>query len=190
MTTYHRIQDVPPLRYQVIKADPPWLYKNWTKAGEKKAPQAHYDCMSLDEIKALPVSQIAAPVAVLWLWVTNPMLRQGLDVLDAWGFRFVTAGHWVKLTKHGKLGFGTGYCLRSAGEPFLIGAIGRPKYAKNVRSVIMGKAREHSRKPEEAFEAAEMLVPDAEHRIELFGREARPGWDVMGDEVGKFVGAA
>jgi N6-adenosine-specific RNA methylase IME4 len=94
----------------------------------------------------------------------------------------------VKRTKNGHLAFGTGYCLRSAGEPFLIGTIGKPKFARNVRSIVDAKAREHSRKPEEAYEAARALVGDVP-RLELFSREEREGFDVFGDEVGKFEGA-
>lgn len=189
MTAYRRIEDVPPLRYGLIMADPPWLFRNWSKAGERKNPLAHYACMGIDEIAALPVSRLAAKDCLLWLWATNPMLPRAIDVLEAWGFTFKTAGHWVKRTRHGKLAFGTGYVLRSAGEPFLIGTIGKPRTTRGVRSVIDGAMREHSRKPEEAYRSAEALLPEAT-RLDLFGRQERPGWDVMGDEVGKFDGAA
>lgn len=186
MTVFNHYDDVPRLRYGLIMADPPWKYSNWSVKGEKKNPSANYDCMPTEMISDLRVADLAAPDCAIWLWATNPMLPQALAVLGAWGFRYVTAGHWVKRTKHGKLQFGTGYCLRSAGEPFIIGAIGKPKYGKTVRSVIEAKVRQHSRKPDEAFAAAESLVPQAINRLELFGREERPGWDVMGDEVGKF----
>lgn len=75
--------------------------------------------------------------------------------------------------------------LRCAGEPFLIGTIGNPKTAKNVRSVIEGPVREHSRKPDEAFAAAEHLCGDV-FRLELFSRQERPGWDSFGNEVDRF----
>ncbi|MEP1093174.1 MAG: MT-A70 family methyltransferase [Rhizobiaceae bacterium] len=170
-------------------ADPPWSYENYSKAGEAKNAKAHYDCMSLEEIKRMPVSQIATPDSLLFLWVTNPMLDQGMEVLKAWDFNFCTAGHWSKRNPEtGKLAFGTGYVLRSAGEPFLIGTIGKPKTAKNIRSVIEGPRREHSRKPEEAYVAAENLIPDAK-RIELFSRTPRAGWDTWGDEAEKFQAA-
>ena len=107
-----------PLSYGLIMADPPGLFKNRSPKGEGKNALAHYDCMELEEIKALPVGHLAAPDSLLWLWTTNPLLPQGLEILAAWGFRFKTAGHWVKRTKHGKLAFGTGYVLRCAGEPF------------------------------------------------------------------------
>ena len=75
-----------PLSYDLIMADPPWRYKNWSAKGEHKNASAHYDCMDLDAIKALPVHQLAAPNCLLWLWATNPMLDQAVDVLKAWGF--------------------------------------------------------------------------------------------------------
>ncbi|MEO0870444.1 MAG: MT-A70 family methyltransferase [Pseudomonadota bacterium] len=122
---------------------------------------------------------------MLWLWATNPMLPDAFEVLSAWGFKFKTAGTWVKTTKTGKLAFGTGYVLRSANEPFLIGTIGKPTTARNVRSAIMAPVREHSRKPNRAFTEAERLMPTA-RRLELFSRETRPGWDTWGHEAGKF----
>lgn len=132
---------------------------------------------------------LASENSVLWLWATNPMLREAIEVMAAWGFTFKTAGTWVKTTKHGKLSFGTGYILRSVNEPFLIGTRGEPKTSKSVRSAIMGLAREHSRKPEEAYAEAEKLMPAA-RRLELFSRTNRPGWTVWGDEAGKFGDAA
>ncbi len=175
--------------YDFIMADPPWSFSNWSVAGEEKNAKAQYGCMSLDAIKALPVSQLAAPDCLLWMWATNPMLPQAIETLGAWGFTFKTAGHWAKRTAGGKLAFGTGYILRCAGEPFLIGAIGKPKTARNVRSVIEGHIREHSRKPDEAYREAERLMPDA-RRVDLFSRQTRPGWTAWGNEVSKFDGEA
>tara|TARA_R110002126_G_scaffold290704_4_gene448325 strand:+ start:22165 stop:22746 length:582 start_codon:yes stop_codon:yes gene_type:complete len=184
---YTSIDQMPLLRYNLIMADNPWRFNLRSAKGEGKSAQAQYDCQSLDWIKALNVIDLAAPDCLLWLWATNPMLDQAFEVMNAWGFKFKTAGHWSKKTKHGKQAFGGGYILRCAGEPFLIGTIGNPKTTKSVRSVIEGPVRDHSRKPEEAFEAAERLMPDA-WRCELFSRQRRKGWDVMGNEIGKFDG--
>lgn len=175
--------------FGLIMADPPWSFNNFAASGEAKNAKAQYSCMDLAAIKALPVSALAADDALLWLWATNPMLREGIEVLDAWGFTFKTAGHWVKRTKHGKLAFGTGYILRCAGEPFLIGTRGTPKTTRSVRSVIEGPLREHSRKPDEAFVEAQRLMPDA-RRLELFSRQQRPGWDSWGNEITKFEATA
>ncbi len=175
-----------PLSYDLIMADPPWAFEAWSDKGKHKAASAHYETMDLDAIKAMPVSHLGRGDCLLWLWATHPMLREALDVMDAWGFRFVTSGVWVKRTKTGKLAFGTGYRLRCASEPFLIGTLGNPKTAKNVRTVIEGPAREHSRKPEEAYREAETMGEGALRRLDLFSRQSRPGWDAWGFESGKF----
>jgi len=186
MTIYTEISHVPLFRYGLIMADVPWSFKTYSSKGHEKAAQAQYECQSLDWVEGLPVGHLAANDCVLWLWATNPMLPQALGVMSAWGFQFKTAGHWSKKTRHGKQAFGTGYILRCAGEPFLIGTIGQPKVARNVRSVIEGPIREHSRKPDEAFEAAERLCGDVP-KIELFSRQERSGWDVMGNQVERFA---
>lgn len=178
--------DLEPHAYGFIMADPPWRFMTRSPRGMgHKSPEHHYRTMTLDAIKALPVADLAARDCLLWLWSTSPMLVQCLDVLDAWGFRYCTMGFWSKRTVNGKLNFGTGYVLRSAGEPFLIGTIGEPKTTKSTRNVIDAKAREHSRKPDEAFRAAELLMPEV-RRAELFSRQQRPGWDVWGNETDKF----
>ena len=180
--------NIPMFHYGLIMADPPWAFELRSEKGEQKAAQAQYDCMDLDAIKALPVGHHANKDCVLWLWATNPMLPQAFEVMDAWGFQFKTAGHWSKKTATGKQAFGTGYILRCAGEPFLIGTVGNPVTARNVRSVIEGPVRDHSRKPDEAFSAAESLTNGP--YLELFSRQPRDGWDVWGNEIGKFEAAA
>lgn len=175
--------------FDLIMADPPWSYEMRSEKGYGRAPEAHYATMGLDEIRALPVEALAAPNCLLWLWAVNPQWPQALEVVAAWGFTFKTAGHWAKMTKHGKQAFGTGYLLRTAGEPFLIGTRGAPKVEPVVRSVILGEVREHSRKPDEAFVQAERLMPRA-RRIELFSRQQRLGWSNWGHEATKFDGDA
>ena len=172
--------------YDLIMADPPWQFKTRSAKGvTAKGAGGQYDLMTLDDIKAMEVANIAAKDCLLWLWATNPMLPQAFEVMESWGFTFKTAGHWVKRTKHRKLAFGTGYILRCAGEPFLIGTRGKPKTSRSVRSVIEGPIREHSRKPDEAFDAAEKLLPDA-RRLELFSRQQRDRWDVWGNQSNLF----
>jgi len=146
--------------FQLIMADPPWRYELFNEeSGKAKAPQGQYDCMDLAAIKAMPVEMLAAENAVLWLWCTHPMLPEALELIPAWGFEFKTSGVWSKRNPEtGNLAFGTGYLLRCASEPFLIATRGKPKTARNVRTVIEGKRREHSRKPEEAYAAAEQLI--------------------------------
>ena len=171
--------------YDVIVADPPWRFDNWSKKGEGKNAVSHYNCMSIEDIKALPVGDLATQNAILVLWATNPMLDRAFEVMKAWNFKFKTAGTWVKLTTNEKLAFGTGYILRSANEPFLIGTIGKPGFSNSVRSVCAG-TREHSRKPDEMIDMVEVLAGAHTKKLELFSRTDRPGWDAWGDEIGKF----
>jgi N6-adenosine-specific RNA methylase IME4 len=189
---YTDFDAIPRLRYGLIMADPPWSFDNWSAAGEAKNAKAKYACQGIEWIKSLPVGHLAAPDCMLWLWATNPMLPDALDALRAWGFTFKTAGHWVKRTKGGKLAFGTGYIFRCSGEPYLIGTIGTPSIrlrgvpgARSIRSVIEAPVREHSRKPDEAYEAAEILSGGAP-MLEMFSRQPRAGWDTFGDEALKF----
>lgn len=182
--------DLAPQAFDLIMADPPWRFQNWSAAGEGKNAVAHYACMGIAEIRALPVMDLAAPDCVLWLWATMPMLPEAIETLRAWGFSYKTGGHWAKIMPSGKQSFGTGYILRSAGEPFIIGTRGSPTFAKNVRSVVLGPLREHSRKPDEAYTAAEKLCPLARRRADLFTRQQRPGWHAWGNEIHKFTEGA
>ena len=182
--------DLLPLTYGAILADPPWLYELRSSAGEAKSPQAQYDCMDLDAIKALPVSHLARGDCLCVMWATAPMLPQAIDTLAAWGFRFVTAGAWAKQSSTGtKWAFGTGYVFRSAAEFFVVGKIGEPKYqSRSVRNLIVAPVREHSRKPDDMHPMIESLVSGP--YLELFARELRPGWDVWGNQTDKFGEAA
>ena len=181
--------EMPPLSYDVIMADPAWSFENWSVAGEAKNAKAQYDCMSTDEICALPVGQLARGDAWLWLWGTYPMLPDALRVMDAWGFRYVTGGPWVKRGRSGKLAFGPGYVLRTCSEIFLLGKMGEPvTLNRSTRNVIEAPRRQHSRKPDEAYAVCESLFP-AMRRADLFSRTNRPGWDAWGNETGKFDAA-
>lgn len=171
--------------FELVMIDPPWAFSSNSVMKPGKNPRRHYQTAPLGWIKALPIRTLCADNALIWLWATNPLLDRAFEVLRAWDVRFCTAGHWAKTTKSGGLAFGTGFVLRGAGEPFLIGKVGRPKTSKSVRSVILGRVREHSRKPETAFAAARQLMPDAA-RIEVFAREGHEGFAIWGDQVDKF----
>lgn len=172
--------------YGLVMADFPWRFDTWSQAGKKhKSPEGHYRTMSIEEIAAVPIGWLGGKDAVYWIWATHPMIDQQLALLPRWGLRFVTSGVWVKRTKTGKLAFGTGYRLRCASEPFLIATNGAPETARNIRTVIEGPIREHSRKPDEAYREAERMFPNVA-RADLFSRRTRPGWDSWGDEAGKF----
>lgn len=171
--------------FGLIMADPPWETQMRSEKGYAKSPEAHYETMPLADICAMPVEALAAPDCLLWLWARGAMLREAIQVVDAWGFQLKTSGWWAKMTTKGKQTFGTGYVLRNAGEPFLIATRGAPGTTKGVRDTILGQRRQHSRKPEEAYVAAERLVPDV-RRLDLFSRQNREGWTSWGHEVGKF----
>ena len=177
--------DLLPLSYDMIMVDSPWTFQLYSVKGEKKSAQAQYGTMGMGDIKRLPVDQLASGDAVLFMWATWPMLPQAIEVMAAWRFRFVSGGVWHKRTKNGKTAFGTGYRVRSASEPWLLGTIGNPKTSRRHRNVIEGLAREHSRKPNEAYAWAESYMPHA-RRADLFARESRPGWSSWGRESTKF----
>lgn len=190
----------------LIMADPPWHHEDWSQSGNKKKTASHhYQTLPLSWIKALPVHVLAGHDCVLWLWTTSPLLPVAIDVMAAWGFRWSTSGAWIKRTVTGKLAFGGGRRLRSCHEPYIIATKGRPPVAEAIRSAIEAHVdtedpltetgwtveavrREHSRKPDEAFEAARRMVDGP--AVELFSRERRNGWTVWGNEVGKFAEAA
>lgn len=189
-----------PLGYDVILADPPTRFEVRSAAGEGKSPQAQYPTMTWEELAALPVRDLARGDATLVLWACWPTLRQSLRLLDDWGFRYVTGGAWIKRTKHGKTAFGPGYVLRSASEPILIGTLGSPKSATNLRNVIEAddltaldaEARGHSRKPDDQYEFCQRIAPRAVRFVELFARQRwqGEGWEAWGNQVGKFGAAA
>lgn len=98
MTCYTKFSEIPLFKYGLIVADPPWNFALRSQKGEKKSAQAQYGCMLSDELTSMRVADLAYGDCLLWLWATNPMLPQALDLMAAWGFTFKTAGHWSKKT--------------------------------------------------------------------------------------------
>lgn len=178
--------DLRPLGYGAILADPPWRYEMRSAKGEAKSPQAHYLTMDDQALLELPVGHLAGPDCILVMWAVWPKLDFAMALMQRWGFTFKTGGAWHKRTRHGKTQFGTGYILRGACEPFIVGTIGSPKAgSKSVRNLIDAPVREHSRKPEDMRQMVEQLTP-GQWRCELFAREPWAGNDVWGNEVEKF----
>ena len=141
--------------------------------------------MSIEQIKALPVAELADKDCVLFLWATYPMLREALDTIRAWGFTFKTAAFtWIKLSpKSDRIYWGLGFWTRSNAEICLLATRGRPqRQARNVHQVIISHVEEHSKKPDEARRRIVALMGDVP-RVELFARQTAPGWDVWGNEV-------
>lgn len=167
--------------FRVIVADPPWRYDARAEDPSHRAANP-YPQMTLEEICALPVIERAHDQAVLWLWTTNSHMRDAFIVLDAWGFRHRTILTWAKDR------MGTGDWLRGQTEHCLMAVRGRPTVTlSNQTTLLHAPMREHSRKPDEFYALVESLCPaPIDGRLELFAREARPGWIAAGAEVGKF----
>jgi N6-adenosine-specific RNA methylase IME4 len=173
--------------FRCIMADPPWSFKTFSKKGLGKSAQSHYECMTLADIEALPVADLAHPEGcTLALWATFPMLPQALGVMSAWGFRYKSGEPWAKRSRGGKAwAFGTGYWFRNASELLLIGTRGKARpMVRNVRGLIVAPLREHSRKPVEARAQVEALTLGP--RLELFARESAGDWASWGNQVDRF----
>ena len=167
-------------KYQIILADPPWHF--W--GGGWKNQTQHYKTMSMDEIKNLPVKDLADKNCVLFLWVTFPVLKDAFDVIESWGFKYSTCGfNWVKKTKEGKYHFGLGYWTRANSELCLIATKGKPvRQSASVSQIIDTVVEEHSKKPDIVKDKIVELMGDLP-RIELFARDKTKGWDVWGNEI-------
>ena len=186
-----------PGAYDVVSIDVAWAWSTWSAAGAKKSPSSKYKTMTIAEAAQLPVRALVRPGGVVWAWATWPMLPQQLDVFqNAWGLTYKTGGSWAKRTRSGKLRLGPGHILRSVCEPWLIGVSGngggpRGPSCRNLIETLDsghfdGLAREHSRKPDEAYRLIEALAPNAE-RAEVYARTRRKGWHCYGDELDKFT---
>lgn len=173
-------------KYNIIYADPPWNFKTYSEKGkQKKSAECHYRCMNIDNIYDLPINQIAADNCILFLWVTFPLLKEGLETIEKWGFTYKTIGfNWIKQNKKSdSLFWGLGYWTRANSEICLLATKGKPKrISKSVHSVIISKIREHSRKPDEVRNKIVELCGDMP-KIELFARQTCEGWDCWGNEV-------
>ncbi len=178
----------PPRRdYAVLYADPPWTFATYSAKGRGRCPDAHYEVMSIDGLKALPVADWAAADCALLMWATSPLLPRAFEVMAAWGFTYKSVAFtWAKQNKRSPSFFvGLGYWTRANCEYCLLGTRGAPKRrARDVRQLIVAPRREHSRKPDETYERIERLLGGP--YLELFARESRPGWDAWGLQAGLF----
>lgn len=183
-------------KYRVILADPPWGFQCWDGKDKKVASRGSatpYDTMEMDEIAALPVSEIAAPDCVLFIWIVWPTMPEALKVMDAWGFAYKTCAFtWLKAdpyrmwTLEEDVYMGLGYWTRANSEVCLLGTRGKTRRRDNsVRQGIVEPKRQHSRKPDCVYERIERLVEGP--YLELFARTTRSGWDSWGNETHKFA---
>ena len=175
--------ELPNKKYNIIYADPAWTFKTWSSKGVEKSPK--YDLMTIEDIKNMPVDNIADKDCILFIWVTYPLLKEGLDTIKSWNFKYKTcAFSWIKKNKKSdSLFWGLGYYTRSNNEICLLATKGKPKRISSaVHQVVIDKIREHSRKPDCVRDRIVQLCGDLP-RIELFARQRVNGWDCWGNEV-------
>ncbi len=172
-------------KYKTIYADPPWQFINRTG---KMAPEhkrlLRYPTMKFEEICQLPISTLSDNNSHLYLWVPNALLKEGLGVLEAWGFKYKTNIIWYKIRKDGGPdGRGVGFYFRNVTEILLFGTKGNIRTLQPGRTqvnIISTRKREHSRKPDEIYDIIESCSPGP--YLELFARFERPGWKQWGNE--------
>ena len=177
-------------KYSTILADPPWQFANRTG---KMAPEhkrlSRYSTMTLQDIKEIPVSFVAQDNSHLYLWVPNALLREGLEVMEAWGFKYKTNIVWHKIRKDGGPdGRGVGFYFRNTTEMVLFGVRGYMRTLAPGRrqvNIIKSMKREHSRKPDELYDIIEACSPAV--YLELFARGQRKGWYQWGNEVENYA---
>jgi len=172
--------------FKTILADPPWRFTNRTgKVAPEHRRLDRYSTLDMQAICALPVADIAAPNAHLYLWVPNALLPDGLRVMESWGFRYVSNIVWAKRRRDGGPdGRGVGFYFRNVTEILLFGVRGSMRTLQPARSqvnMIETRKREHSRKPDEQYVLIESCSPGP--WLELFARHPSPGWTVWGDEA-------
>lgn len=174
-------------KYQTIYADPPWQFQNRTgKVAPEHKRLTRYSTMTLDDIKAIPVNEVADEKCHLYLWVPNALLPEGLEVMKAWGFEYKTNLIWEKVRKDGMPdGRGVGFYFRNVTEILLFGIKGA-----NNRTLQPGRSqvnllrtmkREHSRKPDEFIDLIEAC--SSAPRLEMFARGNRNAWDMWGNQA-------
>lgn len=167
-----------------ISADPNWNFETWSAKGRDRSPDQHYATDPLSVIKALPVARLAADNCALHLWCMDWLLPAALEVIGAWGFKYIKVGHvWVKLNPSGNGRFmGLGHWQREGMELCLFATKGKPpRLNADVRQVIEAPIGRHSEKPEVFQDEMERLT--AGPFLELFARRVRPGWKCWGDEI-------
>lgn len=168
--------------FDVILADPPWSFASNSAAKPGRNARRHYQTMTVDEIAALPVADIAARPSLLLMWITVPHAHHADAVIRAWGFKPKSQVVWVKSR------IATGYWARNRHELLHIATRGRfpcPRPALFADSVIEAPSREHSRKPDQIRSILDARLGHL-RRIELFARTTAPGWVAWGNDTSKF----
>jgi len=186
--------------YRAILIDPPWKYLTWSKKGMGRSPDNHYKTMTIEELMAMPIRDLAYRDCVLFMWVIDSHTELAFKLLEAWGFKFKTIGfYWAKTNKDGSWFMNTGHWTRANPEHVFesylgdneqeversfLATVGKPsrrETGKDVRRLIVARRRQHSEKPDEVHESIERLVEGP--YLELFARRFYPNWTVWGDEI-------
>ncbi len=165
-------------KYRTILIDPPWpqgISGEWKK--HKAAKALPYPTMTLDQIKAMKIGELAEEGCHIWLWTTNQYLRDAFDVMKGWGFKYLTTITWVKPSGCGNWFVSrTQYCLFGYKNKC---QFNKSRYKPNV--FFSNLPKRHSEKPEEFYKLIESISD--KDRLEIFARKKRKGWDVWGNEV-------
>lgn len=208
METRAKPPPFPSGQFGVIYCDPPLAYEMYSAKGYEKSPQEHYDCMSIDALKALrdPIVFATAPNAVCIMWATFALLPAALDLKLTWGFQFKTGGPWIKGRRQRQPGDGHRLCPAQRSRVVSDRHSGRapdqeqgaaqpasdsdwPQRPEDIDSIIVDSLRrEHSCKPDEMIPLIENLFYGP--YLEFFARTQRPGWTVWGNQTDKFSEAA
>jgi len=168
-----------PDQFGTIVMDPPWEYRNRRTGGSMSSGASQkYPCLSLEQLQALPMKGLSQKDSVLFLWTTQNFMEAAYGLLREWGFQRRTVIVWAK---PGPLGMG--FWLRNQCEFCLVATRGRIKpFRSSQRNLIVSPRKNHSQKPEEFWQLLQGL-PLPSPRVELFAREARPGWYAWGNEL-------
>lgn len=159
-------------KYKTIMLDPPWDINQKGKLGAIN----HYNLMTLDQIRNLPIPELAADNAHLWLWVPNGLVPEAIQLIKDWGFTYRNSFYWIKPR------LGLGVYLRNASETVLFATRGKaPVLFKGQPNWLFAPLQDHSHKPEEMYEVIERVSPGP--YLELFARRHRHGWDSWGNEI-------
>ena len=176
-------------KFNVIYADPPWQYgsKQYQDNGRPFDPlNRQYSTMSIEQIKKLPIKNIADDNCALFMWCTDSHLKEGIEVMESWGFKYKTIAFvWIKKYKNGNICVNFAPHTLKSSEICLLGIRGTMKNYKksnNVRQLLEAVRIKHSQKPEEARIRIIELYGEIP-KIELFARQKSDGWSVWGDEV-------
>jgi N6-adenosine-specific RNA methylase IME4 len=177
-------------KFGTILADPPWQFQNKTgKVAPEHRRLSRYSTLTLADIKALPVAEISADIAHLYLWCPNALLPEGLEVLRAWGFRYKSNLVWHKVRKDGGSdGRGVGFYFRNVTELILFGVRGKGPDTRTLApgrrqvNLLATRKREHSRKPDEQYDIIEACSRGP--YLEMFARGTRKGWATWGNQAG------